>query len=58
MSFVKKLQNSAIDQAFQTVNATLEDHEERISDIELELNKIRKLLKKLGIPYISAYGDE
>ena len=29
------------------VNSSLEDHEERISDIELELNKIEKRLQQL-----------
>jgi len=46
MSFVKKLQNSAIDQAFQTVNTTLEDHEKRITENEENIKAIIEILAK------------
>ena len=42
MDFVRKFQKS-----FEITNNTLEDHEERISEIELELGKIEKRLDEL-----------
>ena len=42
MDFVRKTQKP-----FEITNNTLEDHEERISDLELELNRIEKRLEQL-----------
>ena len=42
MDFVRKTQKP-----FEITNNTLEDHEERISEIELELGKIEERLQQL-----------